>query len=101
MALKGFSKLGFIFAGSVFFFFIAQVSAIVGVSFLSGGVSGNVTPPDAPTSILDTIFYVVNNFAIFFTLMTVSSGFAIFGGVVVVAYVIGLIWAILELVRGV
>jgi hypothetical protein len=93
-------KVYFIFATVLFFLFITQVSALVGVSVLSN-VPVGFTPPPPPTSILDVLGFVVNNFVLFFKLMTVSSDFLIFGSVVITTFVIALLWAILELVRGI
>jgi len=95
------SKLQFIFTTTVFFLFIIQMSAILGVDIISSQIPSSITPPSAPNSIIDIFGYIVSNFGIFFQLMTVSSTFLIFGSVILTAYVISMIWVILELVRGI
>ena len=96
----GDSKVTFIVGITIFFLFIVQVTGIWGVSFLQNA-DINFTPPPAPTSILDALAFVVGNFAVFFTIMSVSSTFLIIGSVIFLGYTIGMLWAILELIRGV
>lgn len=96
----GDSKVFFIISITMFFFFIVQITGLWGASFLSNS-DINFTPPPAPTSILDALSFVVGNFGVFFAIMTVSSGFLVFGTVIVLAYSVGMLWAILELIRGV
>lgn len=94
------TKVFFILGISVFFLFLVQVSALWGIRILDN-IDPTFVAPAPPTDPLATIFYVLNNFGIFFQLMFASSGFLIFGSVVVVGYSIAMLWAILEMVRGV
>ena len=95
------TKVFFIIGITMFFLFIVQISAMWGTTILNNTNNLSFTAPAPPSNILDALGYIVANFGIFFTIMSVSSGFLIFGSVIVIAYVIGMFWAVLELIRGV
>jgi len=86
------TKLEFILFYSFFLFFVMQISAMAGTSIVSG-----IAPPKAPTGIGDA---VLSNFGYFFKMMTVSTTFGIFGTLILTPLVIGLIWIIIETIRG-
>jgi hypothetical protein len=75
-----------------FILFVSQMGALMGQTI----VSDAPTPP-IPSGIADAI---VTNFAYFFTLMTISSGYAFVGLILSVLFA-GMIWAIVEVIRGV
>ncbi len=93
-------KIQFILFYTTFFFFIAQVTGMAGQSLISG-VTTSITPPPAPTSILDTIGYVVNNIGFFFSLMTISTTYMLFGILIVSPFIITMLWILLEMIRGI
>jgi hypothetical protein len=72
---------------------------MAGVSIVKNAPSPPTIPPQ-PT-IIDYIVYPISNIGYFFSLMAVSSDYLIFGTLVISPFIIGLIWTILELVRGV
>lgn len=84
------TKLEFILFYSFFLFFLMQISAMAGTSIVSG-----IENPRAPTGIGDAL---ITNFGYFFKLMRVSTGFAIFGTLILTPMLIGLIWVIIEAV---
>lgn len=94
------SKLGFIIGSTIFFLFIVQVSAYVGTELVSG-FEPSTTTNFTGISVLDLIIGVVNNVGIFIALIGVSSEFSLFNGTILLAYATGMIWAIVELLRGV
>lgn len=94
------TKVFFILGITAFFLALIQITGLWGISFLDN-IDPSFTAPSPPTSILDTIAFVVNNFLIFFQLMFASSSFFLFGSVVILSYSIAMLWAILELINGV
>ena len=89
----GDSKLYFVMGAFAFILFVTQIGEIIGLDMIPNAP----TTPQAPTSIIDTIF---TNFGYFFQLMGLSSAYALVGFVLAVIS-IGMIWAIIELIRGV
>jgi len=97
--MASFTSVGFLFLSTVFFLFIVNVSAIVGVDLVEGfevSTASNFTG----ISIVDLIIGVVNNFSIFLGLLTVSSEFFLFGSVVITAYAFTVIFMLVQLLRG-
>ena len=96
----GLTKTDFILADVVFLFFVIQISALAGVSILnSTGIT--FTPPAPPTDPITFLLYIFNNIGIFFTLMGLSSQFFLIGAVLIVPLSIALLWAVIELIRGI
>lgn len=93
------SKLGFIFTSTLFFLFIVNISAMLGASVIDGFEIAEFT--SSGNWFLDLLTLVYNNLQIFINLIGTSSSFALFNGIILVAYSLGLVWAILELARGV
>jgi hypothetical protein len=93
------SKLNFILFYTVFLFFITNISALAGQSILQNAPQPP-TIPSAPTA-LDYILYPIFNIVYFFQLMGVSSVFLAFGALILTPFIITMLWAILELIRGV
>lgn len=95
------TKVFFILGLTVFVFFIINVSAMVGVSSITGQTNIEI-PETRPTADpISALLYIPQNIGIFFQLMTLSSTFSIFGTVLLFGYGVAMFWAILELVRGV
>ena len=94
------TKLGYIFASTGFFLFVVFVSTLIGENIVTGF---EIEPVINLTGIgiLDLIIGVVNNLFLFTALVQTSSEFFLFGTVLVTAYSVGMIWAIVELLRGV
>ena len=86
------TKLEFILFYSFFLFFMMQISAMAGQSIISG-----IEKPRVPTGIADT---VISNFGYFFKMMGVSTGFGIFGTLILTPMLIGLIIIVIEIIRG-
>lgn len=97
------TKVFFILGITTFFLFLVQATALFGASSLINANIEGFVPPIAPTTIdfFGTLTFVVANFGVFFTLMTISSTFLIVGSVIFVAYGFAMLWAILELIRGI
>lgn len=89
----GDSKLYFVIGAFAFILFVTQMGAIIGIDMIPNAP----TTPQPPTSIIDTIF---TNFGYFFQLMGLSSAYAFIGFILAIISV-GMIWAIIELIRGV
>jgi hypothetical protein len=92
------TKVWFILYYSLFLFTIIEISALAG----SDLIKNSPTPPTIPPnpSGFDYLVFVLNNVGYFFTLMTISTEYAIFGVIVLTPFTIAMIWAILELIRG-
>jgi hypothetical protein len=104
------TRLEFILTYSIFLFFLMQISGMLGQSIISG-----VDPPSVPSApvapektgfwgfwdgITGIFGYLFTNIAYFFKMMGASSGFALFGAVILAPFLIGLIWIIIEMIRG-
>ena len=100
------TKLEFVISLNIFVFFVMQISAILGTSLISSQITGYqpLTPPESP-NILEAVgfavTFVIQNFIVFFQLMTLDSTFLFFGSVILISFVAGIIWTIFEIVRGV
>jgi hypothetical protein len=83
----------------MFLFVVIQISALAGTDIVT---NGSEAPEilDAPGS-WDYLLYPINNVGYFFTLMFVNSSYAFLGIVILTPFTIALIWAVLELLRGV
>jgi hypothetical protein len=92
------SKVQFIFTAFAFIFIVTQLGAIAGANIITG--LGDFTPPKPPTNPLEFFLYVFQNIVFFFELMTVSSAYTFVGGILVIL-VVGIVWCVLELIRGV
>ncbi len=95
----GLSKLEFILFYSTFLFFIMQLSAMAGYTVISNAPP---TPELSGTpSVLDSLIWVFANLGYFFALMTVSTEFFLFGVMILTPFVVGVVWMLLELARGI
>lgn len=94
------TKLGFIFASTLFFLFVVQVGGMIGQNVLTG-FDTDFTAPSAPTGIDTVLFGFISNFGVFISLMSVSSEFFLFGSVVIGAYVIAMLYIAIEVIRGI
>jgi hypothetical protein len=83
----------------MFVFAMVELSSLASVSLINNPPSTPVLPTQ-PTGI-DVITYLINNIAYFFTLMTISSSYALLGTIILVPYVISMGWCLLEIIRGV
>ena len=88
----GITGLQFILFYSIFLFTLMQISAMAGQNIIIG-----IDPPTPPKTVGDALF---GNFGYFFRMMGASSAFALFGTVVLTPFVVGLIWLIIETIRG-
>lgn len=95
------SKVWFILASTIFVLFLIQVGAMIGASIVTGGGTSITTPTAPSADPISNAIWVVQNIGFFFTLMTVDSSFLIFGSVIILGYVISMIWAVIEVIRGV
>lgn len=98
------NSLEFVMIYSMFFLFITQITGMAGVTLISG-MTTTVTAPIAPelsgwAAIINAIVWVGENIVFFFQLMLISTEYALFGTLILTPMVIGLIWAVLSLVRG-
>ena len=94
------SKSKFIFGTTLFFLFIVQIGGLIGTDIINNfDASFEVTYTGNPW--LDTFTFAFNNFGVFFTLMTVSSEFFLFGTVIIGAYIVTLLYIAIELGRGI
>lgn len=106
----GLTRLQFILGYSIFLFFVMQLSAMAGQTIISG-----ITPPSVPSApntpgktgfwgfwdgLIDVVAYIFGNIGYFFKLMGASTTFGMFGTVILTPFVIGLIWIIIEVIRG-
>lgn len=92
------TKLEFILFYSLFLGFVVQMSALAGANIVKDAPPPPTIPPE-PT-IIDYIVYPIKNIGYFFRLMAVSSDFLLFGALLLSPFLVGLIWTIIELVRG-
>lgn len=79
--------------------FIVEVSAIVGPDLIQ---EFNPAFTLSLTGIgpLDFLIFVINNVGVFFGLMSVSSGFFFLGTILIPAFVLGLLFVLIEIFRG-
>lgn len=93
------TKLEFILFYSLFLGFVVQLSSMAGAAIIKNAPPPPTIPPE-PT-VLDYIVYPILNLGYFFRLMGVSTDFMLFGTLVLTPLIVGLIYLIIELVRGV
>jgi len=91
------TKYTILMAYTTFLFFVMQIGSMAGATLIKNAPEPP-TPPEAITDIFGFATFIVNNIVYFFTLMTVSSDYLIFGLVVLTPFVIFLIWIVLELI---
>jgi hypothetical protein len=92
------TKVWFILGTFAFITFVVQMGALMGSSIVTNAPPPP-TIPDVPTA-WDYLTYPVANIGYFFQLMAVSSTYTVVG-VILSIFLVGLIWAIIELIRGV
>ncbi len=93
------NKLSFILFYSTFLFFIMQISAMAGADIVQNAPT---TPTMSGTpNVVTYLVWVFANMGYFFSLMAVSSEFFLFGVFILTPFIIGMVWTILELARGV
>ena len=83
----------------VFLSTVVILSANMGMTLINNAPQPPTIPPQ-PTG-LDYIGYLFGNMGYFFELMTMSSSFFVFGVVLLTPFIVTMLWAILELIRGV
>jgi hypothetical protein len=95
--MSGITSLQFILFYSLFLFLVIQITGLMGENVISG-----VNPPSLPQqpTFLNYLAYPFENIGFFFKLMGASSSFAILGTIILTPFAIGIIWIILQLVRG-
>jgi hypothetical protein len=94
------SKIQFIFATTIFFLFVVNVSGLIGETFVEG-FDASFTLNSTGNWVVDSFLFVFNNIATFFTLMGTSSEFFLFGAVVVGAYTLSMFYLVIEVIRGI
>ncbi len=79
--------------------FIVETSALIGPDLIQ-----DFNPAFALNTTgfgpLDFLIFVVNNIGVFFGLMSVSSGFFMLGTVLIPAFILGLLYVLIEVFRG-
>jgi hypothetical protein len=90
------TKLEFILFYTLFVLFIAQISGMAGQSLLKDVPAFKNVPTDA-TSLLNPL----TNMQFWLGMLTVSSDYQIIFTLILLPLIIGLVWSIIELVRGV
>jgi hypothetical protein len=95
----GISKVEFILYYSIFLFTVIQLTAMAGSNVIINAPTPPTIPPE-PTA-WDLAIYPIANIGYFFTLMIVNSTFTLFGIMILTPFTIAMIWAVLELLRGV
>lgn len=98
------TKVFFILASTIFFLFVVNVAGNMGQTVISGFTPSALTPSNTTVAGVDplsSLFYVTQNLAVFFQLMFISSEWFLFGSIIIGGYVIAMLWAILEIIRGV
>ena len=92
------SKVWFILGSFAFITVVTQIGALMGSTIVENAPD-SPTLPDAPT-VWNYITWPISNVIYFIQLMTISSAYA-FVGAITLIIVVALIWAVLELIRGV
>jgi len=97
------SHLKFLVAYGVFFLFMSQMTAwgaetIVSSDFVD--VSAPTCEIEGWDAVIDAIGCIFSNLGVFLGMMTVSSEFAVIGTVLLIPLLIGMIYVILDLIRG-
>ena len=90
------TKLEFILFYTLFVLFIAQISGMAGQSLLKDVPAFKNVPTDA-TSLLNPL----TNMQFWLGMLTVNSDYQIIFTLILLPLIIGLVWSIIELVRGV
>jgi len=93
------TKVEFFVFYTMFLFAIIQITAMMGSDIITNAPTVP-TIPAVPTA-WDYLSYPFENIAYFFTLAALRSSFAIFGAIIITPFAIGVIWAVIELVRGI
>jgi len=92
------TKLGFVFVWSLFFFAITFLSSLYGTAVLTDSNIALTIPPTP--GILDILLFPLQAVSVFIQFMFVDSSFFLFGAVIIPSFLIGMLWAIAELLRG-
>ena len=77
------------------------MTAMLGASAIAGFDASASSFVTTGNWFVDLLVLVGNNVSIFFSLMSVSSEYALFNGIILAAYSLSMVWAVLELARGV
>jgi len=101
------SSLSFIFGVVVFFSFMVFMSVEYAgdqTSIVSGLDPAEFEAPTCEISgwdaIIDAVVCAVDYTGSFISLMSISSEWLLFNSVIIFAVIVGLIWAVVELIRG-
>lgn len=92
------TRIGYVVFTTLFLFFVIQVSALVGASIIAGFDAVPVSVNTGNLTILTFPLFILENFFIFISLMSVSSEFLLLGTILIPAFVIGFLWAVIEII---
>jgi len=100
--MEGDTKFIFMYACFVFMLvYLVNQSAVSGIMI---GINQTVTPPTCDVSgwdaLVDAVICVFNNLSFFFSLMSISTSYAILGTLIFTPLLITLVWVILKMIRG-
>jgi hypothetical protein len=95
----GDGKVSFIIGAFAFITVITQIGALIGGDLITNAPPRPTTPSNS-LNVLEFIQYSFSNLGYFFSLMRVSSAYA-WAGAICSIFVVGIIWCIIEIVRGV
>lgn len=98
--MGGNTKVWFVIGAFSFILIITQLGALMGETLISNAPPSPATLAAPPSNFLATLGYIAENIGYFFTLMGLSSTYAILG-IVLLILTVGMIWAVIELIRGV
>ena len=90
------NKLKFFYSYTTFFMFVVYVSGIAGITIFSG--TGQIQ--DVPTSGLNLLNPFVS-IPYFFSFLLISTEYVILFAVLILPFVVGAVWSILEWARGI
>lgn len=83
----------------IFIFTVVFLTSLGAPSIVENAPDAPTMPTTSPT-ILDYLVFVFDNIAYFFTLMFISSTYAVLGTVLFLPFGILILWDILHLIRG-
>ncbi len=92
------TRLGFIFGATVFLFFVTQVSALIGSEIISG-FQPLFELQLTSIPLLDTILFLFNNIGVFLGLLAISTEIQILS-IILTPILLGVLWSIIEVIRG-
>lgn len=90
------TKLGFILFYTIFVLFVIQVSGMAGQAIFSDSPEFSAVPTDEAT-----VLNPLTNFAFWVGLLTISTEYQIIFTIIILPLIVGLVWAFVEMARGI